>query len=237
MLHILAGNAAEDVDEVFGAAISGKSLDWIVPKKSHPDDLALFHLPRHGFAARGAIGSEPRHVRPNEYRAIVRDIQLLSSAVPLAFVRENHPNWGWPTYPRGFTTIDGAIETRLNELLDNYQASFSEPLTEGNSRSVSVTMYERNPIARQLCIKHYGPTCFACGFSFGRVYGETIEGFIHVHHLKAIANKNGAYKVDPIKDLRPICPNCHAVVHLQTPPQSIAELKLMLKQARSAVKL
>ena len=34
---------------------------------------------------------------------------------------------------------------------------------------------------------HYGATCFACGFSFGEVYGETADGFIHVHHLKAIA--------------------------------------------------
>jgi hypothetical protein len=237
MLHILAGNAEEDVAIILKAAVSGKSVDWIVPKKAQPDERVLFHLPSRGFAARGVIGSEPEQDEPGRYGASVKAVTLLSSAVPLAFVRKNHPAWKWPTYPRSYATIDGTIETRLDELLDNYQASFTEPLVEGAAKSVSVTVYERNPLARQQCIAHYGPTCFACGFNFGDVYGETAEGFIHVHHLKNIANKGGEYKVDPIKDLRPICPNCHAVIHLQNPSLSITELKLMLKQVRSAVKL
>jgi hypothetical protein len=236
MLHILAGNAAEDVQSVLKAAKSGEALSWFVPKKAHVRDRALFHLPGLGLAARGVIASEPEQDEPRRYGADVNKITMLSSAVPLAFICKNHPDWGWPTYPRSLTTIDGAIETRLEELLDGYQASFAEPLVEGAAKAVSVTVYERNPIARQQCIAHYGPTCHACGFSFGEVYGETAEGFIHVHHLKAVAGA-GERKVDPIKDLRPICPNCHAVIHLQNPPLNITELKLMLKQVRSAVKL
>jgi predicted HNH restriction endonuclease len=91
-----------------------------------------------------------------------------------------------------------------------------------------VTVYERNPLARQQCIAHYGCTCFTCGFSFGEVYGEIADGYIHVHHLKAVARRGGEYVIDPIRDLRPICPNCHAVAHLRNPPLSIAELKRML---------
>ena len=53
-----------------------------------------------------------------------------------------------------------------------------------------------------------------------------------MHHLKAVADRGGEYKIDPIKDLRPICPNCHAVIHLQNPSLSIVELKRMLKRAR-----
>jgi hypothetical protein len=232
MIHILAGNAAGDVDSILEAAKSGKSLPWIVPKKAHATDRALFHLPGRGFAARGVIGSEPRPLRNRQgrYSAVVREIKLLSSAVPLAFVRKNHPAWEWPTYPRSYATIDGALETRLEEVLDGYQGSFAEPLTEGRARSVSVTMYERNPLARQQCIAHYGTNCYACGFSFGETYGETAEGYIHVHHLKNISGRGGEHAVDPVKDLRPICPNCHTVVHLQTPPLSIIELKRMLKR-------
>ena len=237
MLHILAGNAGEDIDLVLDAAKNGNPLDWIVPRKAKPNDPALFYLPGRGFTARGIVDSVPKRASPGEYRADVREITLLSSAVPVAFIRENHPDWQWPnSYSKSRATIDGAIETRLEELLASYQASFAEPLTEGASRSVSVTVYERNPLARQQCIAHYGPTCFACGFNFGEVYGETAEGFIHVHHLKAVAGA-GQRKVNPVKDLRPICPNCHAVIHLQHPPLSITELKLMLKQVRSAVKL
>jgi hypothetical protein len=231
MLHILAGDSAGDVDSVLEAAKGGKSLRWIVPKSAHLNDRILFHLPGHGFAARGVIGSDPRQSRPGRYSAAVREIALLSSTVPLAFVRKNHPGWKWLTYPRTYTTIGGSIEERLEQLLQGYQASFAEPLSEGAVKTVSVTVYERNPLARQQCIAHYGPTCFACGFSFGDVYGEIADGYIHVHHLKAVARRGGEYAIDPIKDLRPICPNCHAVAHLRNPPLSIAELKLMLSRA------
>jgi hypothetical protein len=237
MLHILAGNAAADVTLILKAAVSGKTVDWIVPKKAHPDEPVLFHLPSRGFTARGVIASEPQQDEPGRYGANVKAVTLLNSAVPLAFIRKNHPAWKWPTYPRSYATIDGAIETRLEELLDSYQASFTEPLVEGAPKAVSVTVYERNAIARQQCIAHYGPTCFVCGFSFGEVYGETAEGFIHVHHLKAVANRGGEHTVNPIKDLRPVCPNCHAVIHLLDPPLSVTELKLMLKQVRAMVKL
>jgi 5-methylcytosine-specific restriction enzyme A len=53
------------------------------------------------------------------------------------------------------------------------------------------------------------------------------------NHLNPVSGARGEREVDPIKDLRPICPNCHAVVHLQNPPLSITELKRMLKDARS----
>ena len=234
MLHILAGNADTDTTEVLGATKNRRMIkDWIVPKKSRPNDPALFYLHGSGFAARGIVSSAPRHAAEREYRSDIREISPLSSIVPIGFVLTNFPEWEWPkSFSKTRTTIDGSIEQRLNELLENYQVSFAEPLTEGASKTVSVTVYERNPLARQQCIAHYGATCYACDFSFGDVYGETAEGFIHVHHLKNVASKGGEYKVDPIKDLRPICPNCHAVIHLQNPPLSIVELKRMLKEAR-----
>ncbi len=36
------------------------------------------------------------------------------------------------------------------------------------------------------------------------------------------------YKVDPINDLRPVCPNCHTMLHKQNPPLAIEELKTQL---------
>jgi 5-methylcytosine-specific restriction protein A len=60
------------------------------------------------------------------------------------------------------------------------------------------------------------------------------QGYIHVHHLKAMSRRGGRYEVDPIKDLRPICPNCHAVIHRQNPPLSIVQLRQMLKKAQKS---
>ena len=88
-----------------------------------------------------------------------------------------------------------------------------ESLPEGAIKTVKVNQYERNSKARRLCVKHYKPICSVCSFDFGKVYGPLGEGFIHVHHLKPLNEIGQTYKVDPIQDLRPVCPNCHAMLH------------------------
>ncbi|MGI9070555.1 MAG: hypothetical protein ACR2JB_04310 [Bryobacteraceae bacterium] len=109
----------------------------------------MFHLRARGFVARAVLGTEPLDYEQGRYTATVREIKLLASAVPLAFVRKHHPSWKWSSYPKKYTTIDGPIENRLEELLNIHQSSFTEPLTEGGSKSAWGTVYERNPIARQ----------------------------------------------------------------------------------------
>ena len=95
--------------------------------------------------------------------------------------------------------------------------------------------YERNPEARRRCIEHYGAKCVVCGFDFGAVYGGVAEGLIHVHHLKPISEVGEGYVVDPVEDLRPVCPNCHAVIHLRTdPPNLIEDLRGFLGVARKS---
>ena len=60
--------------------------------------------------------------------------------------------------------------------------------------------------------------------SFEEMYGKIGHGFIHVHHKKPLAGLKAEYKVDPKKDLAPVCPNCHAMLHTQDPPLGIDEL-------------
>ncbi|MGQ5486897.1 HNH endonuclease [Photobacterium damselae subsp. piscicida] len=62
-------------------------------------------------------------------------------------------------------------------------------------------------------MKHYGHTCQACGFDFGKKYGALGEGFIEVHHLKPIHQIGVEYVVDPVADLVPLCASCHAMIH------------------------
>lgn len=104
---------------------------------------------------------------------------------------------------------------------------------EGAIRSVIVNAYERNPKARQACLDHYGTSCAVCGFDFARVYGEIGEGFIHVHHLRDLATVGGEYEVDPISDLRPVCPNCHAMLHVETPAIGIDDLRAIIVERRN----
>jgi len=108
-----------------------------------------------------------------------------------------------------------------------------EAYKEGTTRTVTVNIYERNPRARKACIEHHGAMCSICGFDFGREYGEVARGFIHVHHLKPLSEIGNEYKLDPITDLRPVCPNCHSVIHLGKPPLSIEEVRALLEKERT----
>jgi len=102
---------------------------------------------------------------------------------------------------------------------------FEKGLPEGAVSRVLVNKYERNPKNRIACLKHYGSSCIVCGFDFGIQYGEFASDFIHVHHLIPVSQMGTDYVVDPVKDLVPLCPNCHSAVHLENPPISPEKLK------------
>ncbi len=104
-----------------------------------------------------------------------------------------------------------------------------QTFTEGTATQVTQTRYERNPFARAQCLKHFGYKCSVCEFDFADYYGEIGKNFIHVHHLIQIATVKKTYSVDPINDLRPVCPNCHAMIHRQNPALTIEELKSRVK--------
>jgi 5-methylcytosine-specific restriction protein A len=97
-----------------------------------------------------------------------------------------------------------------------------------------VNAYERDHAARQACLAHFGLACSVCKMRFEERYGTLGAGFIHVHHVVPISELGDDYKLDPVKDLRPVCPNCHAMLHRQRPPLSIEALRAILEQAKAA---
>ncbi|MBI1925227.1 HNH endonuclease [Candidatus Poribacteria bacterium] len=110
------------------------------------------------------------------------------------------------------------------------EVSSSGRFIEGAVCRVTINAYERNPTARTQCIAHYGASCVVCGFNFGTVYGKAGEGFIHVHHLRSLAEIGKEYEVHPIADLRPVCANCHAIIHRRNPPYCIEEVQAFLNR-------
>lgn len=99
---------------------------------------------------------------------------------------------------------------------------------EGAVREVTVNAYERSPRAKAACLAHHGRACCVCRMTFERVYGADFEGMIHVHHLRPLSTGRQPRRVDPVKDLRPVCPNCHTALHRKSPPYTPAELKRLL---------
>tara|TARA_B100000989_G_scaffold105268_1_gene77132 strand:- start:848 stop:1585 length:738 start_codon:yes stop_codon:yes gene_type:complete len=104
----------------------------------------------------------------------------------------------------------------------------TQTYSEGKVKKVLVNSYERNPHARKKCVDYFGFDCQVCGFNFEQKYGEVGRGFIHVHHIVDIASVGNKYSVDPINDLIPVCPNCHAMLHKNTPAHSIQKLKTII---------
>jgi 5-methylcytosine-specific restriction enzyme A len=101
---------------------------------------------------------------------------------------------------------------------------------EGQRTDIRQTTYERNDEARSACIRHYDSTycCMICDMNFAQKYGPKLgEKFIHVHHINPISN-GGPRKVNPTTDLIPVCPNCHAMLHQETPPIQPAQLRKII---------
>lgn len=161
--------------------------------------------------------------------------------------RENGTDRLWSVWSTGTDTSDGFVwemlpavatalemlewvqpeEVRLAEELPNHGGYL-----EGAVRRITVNAYERDAKARTACIAHYGSTCRICGFDFGAIYGPLADGFIHVHHRKALSEIRTEYRVNPITDLVPVCANCHAILHLGGVTRKIEEVRQLITAAK-----
>ena len=117
------------------------------------------------------------------------------------------------------------------ELIEIYPDDIEgDNLFEGAKKQITVNAYERSSQARKECIEYYGYKCQICDFDFENNFGNIGKGFIHVHHIVDISTIGKNYKIDPIKDLRPVCPNCHAMLHTKKPAHSIKKIKNFIDQ-------
>jgi len=145
---------------------------------------------------------------------------------------------GWCPYViegRTETDVKGQVWLYVVRLVSDLQELSRAPalpeeilspgdILEGARTTIAVNAYERDAVARRRCIEKWGFVCVACGFDFGRAYGVLGQGFIHVHHLVPLSTIRGEYRLNPERDLRPVCPNCHAMLHRQSPPLTIKQL-------------
>jgi hypothetical protein len=129
--------------------------------------------------------------------------------------------------PDGISSLHG-YHLRSGSIPEQIQND--ELFIEGAKTTISVNRYERNPAARLKCLRHHGYRCKICDWSGLGTYGVEAARLIHVHHLRALGEIGASYQLDPIRDLCPVCPNCHAFIHLFTPVLSIEEAKIRIKK-------
>lgn len=109
------------------------------------------------------------------------------------------------------------INSKVNTLIfseDTMPQIVPEEYVEsGIGKKVTVNKYERNSNARRKCLETQGTKCVICGFDADKVYGTEFKDRIEVHHIVPINEIKSDYKVDPTKDIVPVCPNCHMMLH------------------------
>ncbi len=168
---------------------------------------------------------------------------LLDPLLPREFLHTAAPfsAMHWDTQMSGVRIPDHIaieVEREWAKLTDGTLLPLAEEVSEalmlheGATKQIMINAYERNAEARKQCLAHHGTRCTVYDFDFAATYGPVGAGFIHVHHLRPLATIGAAYAVDPIADLRPICPNCHAIIHHHNPPYTIEQVRRFLHEAK-----
>jgi len=145
----------------------------------------------------------------------------------------HYPKTNTLAVPRGLANINGYITFSADLYISPSESETlhrsERVLWEGGKTTVAVNRYERDRNARQACIDEFGSVCSVCGFDFSKWYGAIGQGYIHLHHLKPLSMAQGErYKINPREDLRPVCPNCHEMLHTKEPPLKIDQLKAIM---------
>lgn len=154
----------------------------------------------------------------------------------LATFAKPRREWQWIMRPAVAEALErlGWVDDHHSGIAD--EVTVTTPLYEGAVRKITVNAYERNSTAREMCILHYGCRCFVCGLALAEKYGDIAQGMIHVHHLRQLAEINAEYRIDPVADLRPVCPTCHAVIHSRMPPIGVEELRNKIAETKRVTK-
>lgn len=103
---------------------------------------------------------------------------------------------------------------------------------EGAERQITRNLRERDPVARAAAAEVWKLSsggrlaCQGCGMDFAKTYGARGEGFMHFHHQPGI---------DAPKDLVPVCPNCHAMIHRGEQTLSLADLRALMSEAKARI--
>ncbi len=105
---------------------------------------------------------------------------------------------------------------------------------EGAEKQITTNRYQRDPKLRRAAIRanrtrNNGALRYVCcSVDFEERYGPHGHGFMHVHHLDPLGDRQKPQRVVAERDLVAVCPNCHAMIHRGglRKPEEIRELLL-----------
>ena len=131
-------------------------------------------------------------------------------------------SWGLTSFVEDTNKLSDEFDYIIDKEIPSFEKGLAdklavttlpEELKEGELDTHTLNKYERNKKAREACLLVHGTACAVCGIDFGKEYGPEFAGKIEVHHIVPLSDIGKEYVVDPIKDLIPVCPNCHTALH------------------------
>ncbi len=134
----------------------------------------------------------------------------------------------WRKHAEGAVT---SVPPWCRETWDADRTNALAPFSEGRENKVVARRRERSRQARDACLKHWGHNCCVCEQNFEEMYGPAGLKVIEVHHLNPLSGSKDERIVDPVNDLRPVCANCHSVIHSESPSLTIKKVRTRLEKS------
>ncbi len=247
----------EEYDEAIQDTGAGRRYpdNWTVGRRTSgisPGDRAFLYRQNmdRGLVASGVFTSEvypAEHWDSSDGMANWADVNWdivldYEDRLPLEDLKVDAPEVAWDHFQGGGWAVREHVRRKLSDLWQRHTSevffrSPNEPrglnnqtFPEGALSRIEVNRYERDSRARRACLNRWGYRCAVCEFSFEERYGPIGKEFIHVHHILELSQAPADYHVNPVAELRPICPNCHAMIHRGTGRAlTIDELKKLLR--------
>lgn len=130
-------------------------------------------------------------------------------------------------------------KTAIAALLNFKRNTFLIPeinISEGSIQTTTISSRKRSAKLREYAFQYYYRKnqikCSICNFAFMQTYRKYGKQYIEFHHIKPISTYKEQGEIrdikNAIKNLCPVCSNCHAIIHRNNiTPQ---ELKRYLKK-------
>lgn len=143
-------------------------------------------------------------------------------------------DFDWPDLKKCFNEVE-KNKIKKVEIFDE-----NIVVNEGFKRTISVNVYQRSTKLRDAAIEAFSVngkiSCECCKFNFDTFYGTTIgSGYIEIHHVKPIfkyeEQEINKFIKDALKNLVPVCSNCHRMIHrVWNDPLEIEVLKSTIQK-------
>jgi 5-methylcytosine-specific restriction endonuclease McrA len=104
---------------------------------------------------------------------------------------------------------------------------------EGRVREVRSLQHGRNASLRTAALARAKGVCEGCTVDFSRLLAGRGVRVLEVHHKNAISSRTEP-SLTKVEELAVLCPNCHALVHLDAdPPRPVEDLRAMYALAQT----